>query len=29
MNHYYSEKPTSKSDIKEIEFLFLNKKDKI
>ena len=25
MNHYYSEKPTSKSDIKEIEFLFLNK----
>lgn len=25
MNHYYSEKPTSKSDIKEIEFHFLNK----
>ena len=25
MSHYYSEKPTSKSDIKEIEFQFLNK----
>ena len=25
MNHYYSEKPSSKSDIKEIEFQFLNK----
>ena len=25
MNHYYSEKPSSKSDIKEIEFLFSDK----
>lgn len=25
MSHYYSEKPSSKSDIKEIEFHFLNK----
>lgn len=25
MNHYYSEKPSSKSDVKEIEFHFLNK----